>query len=168
MTIEIKKSVKPIEYKSAIDILEDKLEQIKINKGNELIWVLEHEEIYTGGTSSNLLWQTPFWVQNSPAYNKNTGEFSQDFTDVPAGGPRHRVAVHEDYVSGPFQMQERDFSTGSFQDSAWTYKNTITFNVNSNAQGQVYHIMEYGAVTASGGDQPFEGQMRCKYRIKSA
>jgi lipoyl(octanoyl) transferase len=29
------------------------LEQIKKNEGNELIWVLEHEEIYTGGTSFN-------------------------------------------------------------------------------------------------------------------
>ena len=53
MTIEIKKSVKPIKYKSAINKLEDKLEQIKKNEGNELIWVLEHEEIYTGGTSFN-------------------------------------------------------------------------------------------------------------------
>ena len=51
MTIEIKKSVKPIKYKSAIDILEDRLEQIKVNKNRELIWILEHEEIYTGGTS---------------------------------------------------------------------------------------------------------------------
>ena len=51
MTIEIKKSVKPVKYKSAIDELEDKLEQIKIKEGNELIWILEHEEIYTGGTS---------------------------------------------------------------------------------------------------------------------
>ena len=51
MTIEIKKSVKPIKYKSAIDKLEDKLEQIKKNESNELIWILEHEEIYTGGTS---------------------------------------------------------------------------------------------------------------------
>ena len=53
MTIEIKKSVKPIKYKSAIDKLEDKLEQIKKNESNELIWILEHEEIYTGGTSFN-------------------------------------------------------------------------------------------------------------------
>ncbi len=52
MTIEIKKSVKPIKYKSAIDKLEDKLEQIRLNKANEFIWILEHEEIYTGGTSS--------------------------------------------------------------------------------------------------------------------
>ena len=53
MTIEIKKSVKPIKYKSAIDKLEDKLEEIRKNEGNELIWILEHEEIYTGGTSYN-------------------------------------------------------------------------------------------------------------------
>ena len=53
MIIEIKKSVKPIKYKSAIDILEDRLEQIKVNKNKELIWILEHEEIYTGGTSFN-------------------------------------------------------------------------------------------------------------------
>ena len=51
MTIKIKKSVKPIKYESAIIQLEDKLEQIKENKSNELIWILEHEEVYTGGTS---------------------------------------------------------------------------------------------------------------------
>ena len=51
MTIKIKKSVKPIKYEFAINKLEDILEQIKKNEGNELIWILEHEEIYTGGTS---------------------------------------------------------------------------------------------------------------------
>ncbi len=51
MTIEIKKSVKPIKYKYAIDLLEDRLEQIRVNKKKELIWILEHEGIYTGGTS---------------------------------------------------------------------------------------------------------------------
>ncbi len=51
MIIEIKKSVKPIKYKYAIDKLEDRLEQIRVNKNKELIWILEHKEIYTGGTS---------------------------------------------------------------------------------------------------------------------
>ena len=51
MAFEIKKSVKPIKYKSAIDALEDRLEQIKLKKDKELIWILEHEEIFTGGTS---------------------------------------------------------------------------------------------------------------------
>lgn len=53
MTIEIKKSVKPIKYKLAIDKLEKRLEQIRLNKKKELIWILEHEEIFTGGTSFN-------------------------------------------------------------------------------------------------------------------
>ena len=53
MRIEIKKSVKPIKYKSAIRVLEEKLEKIRGNKSNELIWILEHEEVYTGGTSFN-------------------------------------------------------------------------------------------------------------------
>ncbi len=51
MTIEIKKSVKPIKYKLAIDKLEKRLEQIRVNKKKELIWILEHEEIFTSGTS---------------------------------------------------------------------------------------------------------------------
>jgi len=53
MTIKIKKSVKPIKYISAIIELENKLEEIRNNNGKELIWILEHEEIYTGGTSFN-------------------------------------------------------------------------------------------------------------------
>tara|TARA_B100002052_G_scaffold203323_1_gene185633 strand:+ start:1205 stop:1828 length:624 start_codon:yes stop_codon:yes gene_type:complete len=53
MTIEIKKSVKPIKYKFAIDKLEERLEQIKLNKKKELIWVLEHDEVFTAGTSYN-------------------------------------------------------------------------------------------------------------------
>ena len=53
MTIKIKKSVKPVKYKTAVKKLENKLEQIITNKSNELIWLLEHEEVYTGGTSFN-------------------------------------------------------------------------------------------------------------------
>jgi len=51
MDIEIKKSIKPIKYNLAIKELEDRLEMIINKKSDELIWILEHEEIYTGGTS---------------------------------------------------------------------------------------------------------------------
>ena len=51
MNIEIKKSVKPVNYIDAINIMEERLEQIFNNKEKELIWTLEHEEIYTAGTS---------------------------------------------------------------------------------------------------------------------
>jgi len=51
MTIEIKKSIKPIKYDEAIKFLEQRLMYINDNKKGDLIWVLEHEEIYTAGTS---------------------------------------------------------------------------------------------------------------------
>ena len=53
MKIEIKKSTKPVEYKEAIDFLEKRLVQINQKKTNELIWILEHPNIYTAGTSYN-------------------------------------------------------------------------------------------------------------------
>ena len=51
MNIEIKKSVKPVNYNDAINFMEERLEQIFKKKKKELIWTLEHEEIYTAGTS---------------------------------------------------------------------------------------------------------------------
>jgi lipoyl(octanoyl) transferase len=51
MNIEIKKSIKPIKYDDAIKFLEERLLKISNNKKNDLIWILEHEEIYTAGTS---------------------------------------------------------------------------------------------------------------------
>ena len=51
MNIEIKKSIKPIKYDEAIKFLEQRLIDINNNKKCDLIWILEHEEIYTAGTS---------------------------------------------------------------------------------------------------------------------
>ena len=51
MKIEIKKSIKPIKYNFAMKSMEKRLEQISRGEKNELVWILEHEEIYTGGTS---------------------------------------------------------------------------------------------------------------------
>ncbi len=51
MNIEIKKSIKPINYFDAINLLEKRLEDLHKNKDKELIWTLEHNEIFTAGTS---------------------------------------------------------------------------------------------------------------------
>ena len=53
MNIEIKKSIKPIKYKIALDYLETRLTDINNKTGKDLIWLLEHEEIYTAGTNYN-------------------------------------------------------------------------------------------------------------------
>ena len=49
--IEIKKSIKPIKYEYAISLLEKRLDEIHAKKRNELIWILEHKEVYTAGTN---------------------------------------------------------------------------------------------------------------------
>ena len=51
MKIEIKKSIKPVNYKTAINFLEDRVDKIEKNEDTEFVWVLEHNEIYTGGSS---------------------------------------------------------------------------------------------------------------------
>ena len=51
MNIDVKKSKKPIKYDEAINFMESKIHQINENTVNELIWILEHKEIYTAGTS---------------------------------------------------------------------------------------------------------------------
>ena len=53
MSIEIKKSEKPIIYEDAKKIMEERLLNVDQNKSNELIWTLEHPDIYTAGTSYN-------------------------------------------------------------------------------------------------------------------
>ena len=51
MNIDVKKSKKPIKYDEAINFMESRIHQINDNTVNELIWILEHKEIYTAGTS---------------------------------------------------------------------------------------------------------------------
>jgi lipoyl(octanoyl) transferase len=53
MNIEIKKSIKPIDYFEAINFQEKRLESLCKNKESELIWTLEHNEIFTAGTGYN-------------------------------------------------------------------------------------------------------------------
>ena len=51
MNIEIKKSIKPVNYVDAINIMEDRLRKIIENNESNLIWTLEHNQIFTAGTS---------------------------------------------------------------------------------------------------------------------
>ena len=53
MSIEIKKSIKPVNYFDALTFLEKRTEKIIENQGNELIWILEHPQVFTAGVSYN-------------------------------------------------------------------------------------------------------------------
>ena len=52
MDIEIKKSKKPVKYDDAIKFMENRLDDLNDEKSKELIWILEHNDLYTAGTSS--------------------------------------------------------------------------------------------------------------------
>ena len=51
MNIEIKKSQKPVKYTDALNLMERRLLNINQKKSNELIWILEHRDLYTAGTN---------------------------------------------------------------------------------------------------------------------
>ena len=49
MKIEIKKSIKPVNYFEAIKFLEERVDKINKNEANELIWILDHPSTFTSG-----------------------------------------------------------------------------------------------------------------------
>ena len=51
MEIDLKKTLKPVKYSKAIDYLEKRVNNLNNGQGNELIWILEHPQTYTGGAS---------------------------------------------------------------------------------------------------------------------
>ena len=54
MNIEVKISKSRISYKTAMKVLDKRVNELKAGKGKELIWVLEHPTTYTSGIRSNI------------------------------------------------------------------------------------------------------------------
>ena len=52
MTIEVKISVKPIDYIKSVNILEKRVHDVSLGRKDELVWILEHNPVYTAGISS--------------------------------------------------------------------------------------------------------------------
>ena len=53
MNIEVKNSLKPVDYSKSIKILEKRVHDVFLGKKGEFLWVLEHNSVYTAGTSAN-------------------------------------------------------------------------------------------------------------------
>ena len=53
MNIEVKNSIKPIDYLQSIKVLEKRVHDVFSGKKDEFLWVLEHNSVYTAGTSAN-------------------------------------------------------------------------------------------------------------------
>ena len=52
MSIEVKNSIKSIDYDESMKILEKRVLDVSLGIKNELLWILEHNSVYTAGTSS--------------------------------------------------------------------------------------------------------------------
>ena len=52
MSIEVKISVKPIDYIKSMEILEKRVHDVSAGKKDEFLWIIEHNDVYTAGTSS--------------------------------------------------------------------------------------------------------------------
>ena len=52
MIIEVKNSLKTTDYTESIRILEKRVDDVFLGNKPELIWVLEHNHVYTAGTSA--------------------------------------------------------------------------------------------------------------------
>ena len=70
MNIEVKSSVKPIDYLQSIKILEKRVHDVFLGKKDEFLWVLEHNSVYTAGTSAN---KKDLLDKNLPVIKTNRG-----------------------------------------------------------------------------------------------
>ena len=71
MKLEIKISKKPVEYQEAIKFLEERVIKIQNKKSSNLLWILEHPNLYSAGTSAK---ETDLLKKNKfPIYKTNRG-----------------------------------------------------------------------------------------------
>ena len=70
MNIEVKISIKPIDYLQSIKILEKRVDDVYLGKKDEFLWILEHNSIYTAGTSAN---KKDLLDKNLPIIKTNRG-----------------------------------------------------------------------------------------------
>ena len=51
MNIEVKNSVKPVDYTKSMKILERRVHDVFLGRKDELLWIIEHKPVYTAGIS---------------------------------------------------------------------------------------------------------------------
>ena len=115
--IEWAVSSKPVDYASAVEIMEQRAKAIREDGAPQLIWLLEHEPLYTAGTSakeSDLLIPSQF-----PVYK--TGRGGQ----YTYHGPGQRVA----YVMLDVAERGRDVRAFVSDLEAWIVETLSAFNI---------------------------------------
>jgi len=70
MNIEVKNSLKPIDYKESMKFLEKRVNDVLLGKKSELLWVLEHKKVFTAGARYN---KSEILDKNIKIINTNRG-----------------------------------------------------------------------------------------------
>jgi len=70
MNIEVKNSIKPIDYTRSMKILEKRVQDVLLEKKEEFLWILEHKTVYTAGISAN---EKDLLDKNLPIFKANRG-----------------------------------------------------------------------------------------------
>ena len=70
MNIEVKNSIKPIDYAKSMKILEKRVQDVLLEKKEEFLWILEHKTVYTAGISAN---EKDLLDKNLPIFKTNRG-----------------------------------------------------------------------------------------------
>jgi len=70
MNIEVKNTIIPVDYTDSMKILEKRVADVISGKKDELLWILEHNSVYTAGTSSR---EKDLLDKNLPVIKTNRG-----------------------------------------------------------------------------------------------
>jgi len=70
MNIEVKNSMKPIDYAKSMKILEKRVQDVLLEKKEEFLWILEHKTVYTAGISAH---EKDLLDKNLPIFKTNRG-----------------------------------------------------------------------------------------------
>ena len=70
MNIEVKNSIKPIDYAKSMKILEKRVQDVLLEKKEEFLWILEHKTVYTAGISAH---EKDLLDKNLPIFKTNRG-----------------------------------------------------------------------------------------------
>ena len=112
----IKKSKNPIKYEDAIRLMEERVIDLNENKSNELIWILEHNDVYTAGTSSN---KNEILDKSINILKTNRGG------KITYHGPGQRVA----YVMLDLRKRGRDISAFVRNLEQWIINTLLMFDI---------------------------------------
>ena len=122
--VEIKTSKNLIDYDSAIKIMNSHVSKMKKNKANEMLWFLEHNPIFTAGTSAKEIDQN---IKNKKLirYVGRGGQWTWH-------GPGQRVV----YIMLDLKQREKDIKKYVNNLEQWIISTLNFFNIEAIIQKQ--------------------------------